>query len=204
MVAEAAQAFRGNRWSGLCWIDIETTCVDELDSCAGILEVGLLRTDDHLEIVDELAVTLPRTDPTARAGWAEWSQETHAKNGLAYLTPDTAAEQMVYDFMESHWPAGSGEASRPRMAGSCLTFERKWLGARWNYLLERFHYSPGFDMRSIRRFVESLPGGVELVEYHAQRVPKLHRALADLRNNVRELRDYLRLLGWAPGEVIRG
>jgi len=164
------------------WLDLEMTGL-EPESCA-IVEVAALITGPDLEPRDEFErvvwqpeEVLQRMEPIVR--------EMHAKSGLTDRIRASAhslreTERDLFDLVARHCGPGEG-----LLAGNTIHHDRRFL-ARYMPLVERYLSYRQVDVSSLklltRAWYPESPG--------FQKPESNHRALADIRASIAELRYY--------------
>lgn len=164
------------------WLDLEMTGLDP-ESCA-IVEVAALITGPDLEPRDEFErvvwqpdEVLARMEPIVR--------EMHAKSGLTDRVRASAhslreTERDLFDLVARHCGPGEG-----LLAGNTIHHDRRFL-ARYMPLVERYLSYRQVDVSSLklltRAWYPESPG--------FQKPESNHRALADIRASIAELRYY--------------
>lgn len=169
----------------LVWVDLEMTGLDpERDV---ILEIAVIVTDGDLEIVEEgpdLVVTQPEE---ALAAMGTVVADMHAKSGLDAAVRTSAvtlavAEQQVLAFVRGHVPS----AKSAPLAGNSIATDRAFL-RRWMPELETHLHYRNVDVSTVkelaRRWYPDAKKG-------APEKGGGHRALADIRESIDELRYY--------------
>ncbi len=164
------------------WLDLEMTGLDP-ESCA-IVEVAALVTGPELEPRDEFErvvwqpdEVLERMEPIVR--------EMHGKSGLTdriRASPHSLreTERDLFDLVARHCGPGEG-----LLAGNTIHHDRRFL-ARYMPLVERYLSYRQVDVSSLklltRAWYPESPG--------FQKPESNHRALADIRASIAELRYY--------------
>jgi len=157
----------------LLWLDIETTGLDE--HASRLLEVGMVLTDGNLNEVASVDVVIGWRDPHQMV-MCNFVRQMHTASGLL---DEVAASRMCLGEAEdllTAW-ARHHDAGGLVMAGSGVQFDRRWLAHVMPALAGMFHRR-SFDMTTLRYFHGEAKGTVP------------HRALGDLRQDIRTLRRY--------------
>jgi oligoribonuclease len=169
----------------LVWVDCEMTGLDLRRDA--LIEIAALVTDSELRILDDgidLVITAPEellTDmqPVVR--------DMHATSGLteavrASTTTVGEAEQLVLDHLRKHVP----EARTVPLCGNSIATDRAFLARDMPELDAYLHYRM-VDVSSIKELCRRWYPRV----YFSQPQKGLsHRALADVKESIRELRYY--------------
>ena len=169
----------------LVWIDCEMTGLDLGRDT--LIEVAALVTDADLNVLgDGVDVVIHATDE-ALAGMPEVVAAMHARSGLtdavrASTVTIAAAERMVLDYVRAHVP----EARTAPLCGNSIATDRSFIARDMGELDGFLHYRM-VDVSSIKELCRRWYPRV----YFAQPPKGLaHRALADIRESIRELRYY--------------
>ncbi|MDR7301078.1 oligoribonuclease [Haloactinomyces albus] len=171
----------------LVWIDCEMTGLD-LGSDA-LVEIAALVTDADLNILGEGVDIVIHADDDTLAGMPEVVREMHERSGLTDEVRNSAvsladAEQQVLDYLRRHLPDGR---SAP-LAGNSIATDRGFIARDMPALDAYLHYRM-VDVSSIKELCRRWFPRV----YYAQPEKGLaHRALADVRESIRELAYYRR------------
>lgn len=167
----------------LVWTDVETTCLDEGATNAGIVEVAVVFTTPHLEELERASYLITDAPPPAR--WDPYVRAMHERTGLledlikrsstkhTYGTLIEVEEDIVQK-LRSHKRADSQlDRHKPRIAGFSIgNFDFLWLKK----------FMPGFTQRLSHRVLDvgSIVGPIRW--YDVDPLPHkdtAHRAAAD-------------------------
>ena len=167
----------------MLWVDLEMTGLDPIED--RILEVAAIVTDwDFNEIAHYTAVK--KVGPNlikprlfgyfgVRYRWvgaALLAQNLEVKHGRT-------VENELLDFIEEHF----GDDERVLLAGNSIHQDRKFIENEWTRLNERLHYRM-LDVSAWKVVFEG--------KYRKKFAkPEEHRALADIRGSIEELKYYL-------------
>ena len=168
----------------LVWIDCEMTGLDlEKDA---LIEVAALVTDSDLNVLGEGVDVVVKPPPGALEQMIPLVREMHEKSGLLdELDSGTTladAEEQVLAYIQEHCPDGS----RPPLAGNTVATDRLFL-ARDMPALEQFLHYRIVDVSSIKELSRRW---YPRVYFNAPKKSGGHRALADIRESIAELRYY--------------
>jgi oligoribonuclease len=169
----------------LVWMDCEMTGLDLRRDA--LIEIAVLVTDSELNVLDEgidLVIAAPgelldTMQPVVR--------DMHTASGLtdavrASIVTITAAEQLVLDYLRKHVP----DARTVPLCGNSIATDRAFLARDMPELDGYLHYRM-VDVSSIKELCRRWYPRV----YFSQPQKGLaHRALADIRESIRELRYY--------------
>ena len=169
----------------LVWLDLEMTGLDvERDT---IVEIAALVTDADLQPRDEGIDLIVHQPDAALAAMGDFVREMHTKSGLlpaiSASTLDLAtAGTQVLEYVRTHVP----EAGTAPLCGNSIGVDRRFLGRYLPELDNYLHYR-SIDVSSFKELArrwypaayKKRPGKAET-----------HRALADVRESIRELAYY--------------
>ena len=169
----------------LVWIDCEMTGLDvEKDS---LVEIAVLVTDSDLNVLDEqgLGVVIkPRKESLAQMG--DYVTQMHQESGLFDLLDSgldvEQAEDKILDYVKSFAP----EAGTAPLAGNSIGTDRMFLNRYMPKLDAHLHYR-NVDVSSIKELTRRW---YPKVYFQLPKKSGGHRALADIRESIAELRYY--------------
>jgi len=169
----------------LVWVDCEMTGLDLRRDA--LIEIAALVTDSELRILDE-GIDLVITAPAELLdGMQPVVQEMHAHSGLtdavrASTITVAQAEQLVLEHLRTHVP----DARTVPLCGNSIATDRAFLARDMPELDGFLHYRM-VDVSSIKELCRRWYPRV----YFSQPQKGLaHRALADIKESIRELRYY--------------
>ena len=169
----------------LVWVDCEMTGLDLRRDA--LIEIAVLVTDSELRVLDE-GVDIVITAPYELLdGMLPVVREMHAGSGLteavrASTTTVAEAEQTVLDYLHKHVP----DARTVPLCGNSIATDRAFLARDMPELDAFLHYRM-VDVSSIKELCRRWYPRV----YFSQPQKGLaHRALADVKESIRELRYY--------------
>ena len=168
----------------IVWVDCEMTGL-ELGSDA-LVEVACVVTDAELNELDAGVTVVIRPPDAPFAEMPQVVRDMHTASGLIEEIPLgttlAAAEKVVLDYVRSHVP----EPRKAPLAGSSVYVDRGFLARDMPELDAYLHYRL-IDVSSIKELVRRWYPRV----YFASPPKKgNHRALADARESIAELRYY--------------
>jgi oligoribonuclease (3'-5' exoribonuclease) len=174
----------------LIFADTETTGL--IPKGGHILELALVAVElpTFREVAHMTRVIRPPQWPTVRRNLHERVERMHAASGLLFELdnadplPLSEHEQYACNFVQHHAP--KTRSWHTPLAGGNQSFERKWFEEHMPKLLDKFHYRP-FEVRTITLLQEWVFGEVF--------VESPHRALADCRKAILDVRTFLGLEG---------
>ncbi|WP_415933646.1 oligoribonuclease [Varibaculum cambriense] len=179
----------------LVWIDCEMTGLDLEQDC--LVEVAVIITDGQTKIVDEGIDLLIKPTTAALENMGDFVREMHTKSGLLKELESPAAlelaeaEKQVLDYIK-HFVPGKGQAL---LAGNSVGTDKQFLEKEMPQVISHLHYRL-VDVSSVKELAKRW---YPRAFYHAPEKHGGHRALADIRESIQELRYYRKVL-WPAGE----
>lgn len=169
----------------LAWLDLEMTGLDvERDA---IVEVAVLVTDTELAALDDGLQLVVHQPPDVLARMGDHVRRMHTRSGLlpdvaASTTSLATAGSEVLSYLRRHIPA----AGTVPLCGNSIGTDRRFL-ARFLPEVEAFLHYRSIDVSSLKElcrrwYPAAYKGRPTKVEEH--------RALADIRESIEELRYY--------------
>ena len=177
----------------LVWIDCEMTGLDlERDA---LIEIAALVTDGELSVLGEGVDVVMSCEESALENMPEVVRDMHAKSGLtdevrASTVTIAEAEQLVLTYLREHVP----DPGTAPLAGNTIATDRSFLARDMPELDKHLHYRM-VDVSSIKELARRW---FPRVFYAKPEKGLAHRALADIRESIRELAYYRRALFVAP------
>ncbi|WFE60360.1 oligoribonuclease [Micromonospora sp. WMMD712] len=171
----------------LVWIDCEMTGLD-LGRDA-LIEVAALVTDPDLNVLGDGVDVVVHADEAALAAMPEIVRTMHGKSGLTEEVRRSTvtlaeAEDLVLDYVTSHVK----DARSAPLCGNSIATDRGFIARDMPRLDAHLHYRM-IDVSSIKELCRRWYPRV----YFGQPKKGLaHRALADIRESIRELEYYRR------------
>ncbi|QLQ16368.1 MAG: oligoribonuclease [Micropruina sp.] len=176
----------------LVWIDCEMTGLDL--SADVLVEVAALVTDADLNVLGEGVDVVIKPPAAALAQMGDFVRTMHEKSGLLPLLENGAsledAEAQVLDYVRRHVP----EARRAPLAGNTIGTDRMFLARDMPTLEAHVHYR-NVDVSSIKELARRW---FPRAYYNTPAKSGNHRALADIRESIEELRYYREAVFVAP------
>lgn len=182
------------KYDRIVWIDCEMTGLDPNRHV--IVEIAALVTDAQLNILGDGVDIVVHASETELAQMDSFVTEMHASSGLTEeirrSTVDVnEAERMVLDYIRQWVPA---ERQAP-LAGNSIASDRGFIN-RYMPELDQFLHYRMIDVSSLKELARRWYPRV----YFGQPEKGMsHRALADIRESIRELEFYRRAM-LVPGE----
>ena len=168
----------------IVWIDCEMTGLDL--GADALIEVAALVTDFDLNVLGDGIDIIVKPPPEAIDQMNDFVREMHEKSGLSRELDSGVtlqeAEERVLAYIKEHCPDGS----RPPLAGNTVATDRAFL-ARDTPELEAFLHYRIVDVSSIKELSRRW---FPRAYYNAPAKNGGHRALADIRESIEELRYY--------------
>lgn len=169
------------------WIDCEMTGLDL--SKDKLIEIAALVTDSELNILGEGVDIVIHADDDALANMPAVVTDMHAKSGLtdevrASTVTLEEAEQRVLAYIKEHVPV----AGTVPLAGNSIATDRGFISRDMTALDTYLHYRM-IDVSSIKELSRRWYPRI----YYGQPAKGLaHRALADIKESIKELQYYRR------------
>jgi oligoribonuclease len=167
----------------LIWIDLEMTGLKPDTDV--IIEMATIVTDADLRIVAEGPVIAIHQPDTVLEGMDEWNKRTHGASGLITRVRESkytmaSAEQRTLEFVRA-----LVEPNASPMCGNSICQDRRFL-ARYMPTLEGFFHYRNLDVSTLKELARRwAPGIVPGFSKQGE-----HKALADIRESIRELEYY--------------
>ena len=196
--SNAANGANGNgtpaKYDRIVWIDCEMTGLDPQKHV--IVEIAALVTDADLNILGEGVDVVVHASETDLAQMDAYVTEMHNSSGLTEEIRESAvdvneAERIVLDYIREWVP----NARQAPLAGNSIASDRGFI-RRYMPDLEDFLHYRMIDVSSLKELARRWYPRV----YFGQPEKGMsHRALADIRESIRELEFYRRAM-MVPGE----
>ena len=168
----------------IVWVDCEMTGLD-LGSDA-LVEIACVITDANLAELDEGVTVVIRPPDSAFDAMPDLVRDMHTASGLITEIPGgttiAEAEQVVLDYVKKHVP----DTRKAPLAGSSVYVDRGFLARDMPELDAHLHYRL-IDVSSIKELVRRW---YPRVYFNSPPKTGNHRALADTRESIAELRYY--------------
>jgi len=169
----------------LVWIDCEMTGLDLTKDA--LIEIAALVTDAELNVLGDGVDVVIHTDDATLAGMPDVVREMHTRSGLTEEVRRSTvtlaeAERQVMEYVREHVP----DARAAPLAGNSIATDRGFIARDMPLLDAHLHYRM-VDVSSIKELCRRWYPRI----YYAQPGKGLaHRALADIRESIRELAYY--------------
>ncbi|PWF42445.1 oligoribonuclease [Massilia glaciei] len=181
-MAAPAVPVRPNEFN-LVWCDMEMTGLDPDTDL--IIEVAVVVTDMHLNIIAEGPVFAIHQSDEALDKMDAWNKGTHGRSGLiervkASTVTEAQAEAELIAFLKQYVPAGKSP-----MCGNTICQDRRFM-VRGMPKLEAFFHYRNLDVSTLKELCKRWkPEIVSGFKKHQK-----HTALADILESVAELAYY--------------
>ncbi len=175
----------GHGMDRLVWIDCEMTGLDLVHD--RLIEVAVLVTDGELTVLDEGLDLVIEAPAEALDAMVPVVQQMHQESGLTEAVRAASltvadAEQQVLAYIQQFVP----EAGKAPLCGNSIATDRSFL-ARDMPALDAFLHYRMIDVSSVKELARRW---YPRAYYNAPAKQGGHRALADIRESVEELRYY--------------
>lgn len=169
----------------LVWLDLEMTGLDVTRHV--IVEIAALVTDGELEPLDDGIDVIVHQPPTALAEMDDFVQKMHTRSGLipeieASTVSLADAGAQALEYIRLH----VSDAGVAPMCGNSIGVDRRFLDHQLPELDQFLHYR-SIDVSSFKELCRRWYPGVYKKRPHKA---ETHRALADVRESIAELRYY--------------
>ncbi|HEV7896833.1 MAG TPA: oligoribonuclease [Planosporangium sp.] len=177
----------------LVWIDCEMTGLDLAHDA--LIEVAVVVTDPDLKLLDDGVDVVIHANDALLDGMVDVVREMHERSGLtdavrASTVTMAEAEDIILAYVRRHVP----EPRTAPLCGNSIATDRGFLARDMPRLDAHLHYRM-VDVSSIKELTRRWYPRV----YFGQPAKGLeHRALADIRESVRELEYYRRTVFVPP------
>jgi oligoribonuclease len=177
----------------LVWIDCEMTGLDLRHDA--LIEIAALVTDGDLHVLGEGVDLVIHADESALSAMPDVVRDMHARSGLTNEVRRSTltlreAQDRVLDYIRMHVP----EPRTSPLAGNSIATDRGFLARDMPELDAHLHYRM-VDVSSIKELCRRW---FPRVFYAKPEKGMAHRALADIRESIRELDYYRRTLFVPP------
>jgi oligoribonuclease len=168
----------------LVWIDLEMTGLStENDE---IVEIAAIVTEADLTEIDEGICFVVKPGEAALANMDDFVTNMHTESGLITEIPDglslADAQEKVLSYIKEHIP----EEGKGQLAGSSIYVDRGFLAKYMPEIDQYLHYRL-IDVSSIKELTRRW---YPKVYFNTPEKTGNHRALADIRESIAELRYY--------------
>lgn len=176
----------------IVWIDCEMTGLDLTKDA--LIEVAALVTDYELQPLGTGVDVVIRPEPEALAQMSDFVRAMHTDSGLLEVLADgvtmAEAQQTVLGYIREHAPTPGKSA----LGGNTVGTDRAFLARDMPELEGHLHYR-NIDVSSVKELARRW---YPRTFHHAPAKHGGHRALADIKDSVAELRYYREAVFVAP------
>jgi oligoribonuclease len=177
----------------LVWIDCEMTGLDLRHDA--LIEIAALVTDGELRVLGDGVDLVIHADESLLSGMPDVVRDMHARSGLTDEVRRSSvtlreAEDQVLAYVREHVP----DVRTAPLAGNSIATDRSFLARDMPELDSHLHYRM-VDVSSIKELCRRW---FPRVFYAKPEKGMAHRALADIRESIRELDYYRRTLFVPP------
>lgn len=167
----------------LVWLDMEMTGLDP--ERERIIEVAVVVTDAHLEIIAEGPVLVIHQPDSLLDAMDNWNRSTHGKSGLidkvkASTLTEAEAEQQLLAFLRQYVPPGKSP-----LCGNTIGQDRRFM-VRYMPELEAFFHYRNLDVSTLKELARRWKPEV----YKGFAKHSRHEALADIHESIEEMKYY--------------
>jgi len=167
----------------LVWLDMEMTGLDP--ERERIIEVAVVVTDAHLEIIAEGPVLVVHQPDCLLDAMDNWNRSTHGKSGLidkvkASTLTEAEAEQQLLTFLRQYVPPGKSP-----LCGNTIGQDRRFM-VRYMPELEAFFHYRNLDVSTLKELARRWKPEV----YRGFIKHSRHEALADIHESIEEMKYY--------------
>lgn len=168
----------------IVWIDCEMTGLSLVDDA--LIEVAALVTDSELTVLGDGVDVVIRPPDAALAQMRDVVRQMHTSSGLLEELPEgttmAEAEEAVLAYVRAHVP----DARKAPLAGNSVSTDRGFLARDMPLLEDHLHYRI-IDVSSIKELSRRW---YPRAYFASPDKNGNHRALADIRESIAELRYY--------------
>lgn len=169
--------------TNLIWVDLEMTGLDP--DTDHILEIAVVVTDKHLNVLAEGPVVAIHQPPSVLAKMDEWNVSHHTKSGLVERVAesklhDCDAEKALLEFLGDYVPP-----QKSPMCGNSICQDRRFMH-RFMPELERYFHYRNLDVSTLKILAKLwFPGTLK-----SNKKKTKHQALSDIYDSIDELKFY--------------
>ncbi len=168
----------------LIWLDLEMTGLSVEDSC--IIEIATVVTDAALVELAVGPVLAIHQDDAILAAMDDWNTKQHARSGLSDAVRTSATDTRTAELETLSFLRRYVHKGQVPLCGNTIHHDRRFL-SRYMPELEAFFHYRNVDVSSLRELARRWYP--ELVQRRTGEQSG-HRALADVRDSIRELSYY--------------
>jgi oligoribonuclease len=167
----------------LIWVDMEMTGLNpDTDK---IIEVAVVITDSHLNIIAESPSYAIKQKDEILAGMDKWNQSTHGRSGLIDRVKTTenteqSTEKELLEFIKKYT-----YAQKSPMCGNSICQDRRFMYRYMPKLEAYFHYR-NVDVSTLKELAKRWKA--DIIKGFEKK--QLHTALADIHESIQEMAYY--------------
>ena len=182
-MTESATAITDDKSANLIWIDLEMTGLDTTRD--HIIEIATVVTDKNLNEIAEGPVLTVHQPAAIMDAMDEWNTRHHGDSGLTARVLGSEltladAESATIEFLQQHVTPGKSP-----MCGNSICQDRRFMAREMPALEDYFHYR-NLDVSTLKILAQIWAPAVA----SSYTKESSHRALADIRDSISELRYY--------------
>ena len=171
------------RATNLIWIDLEMTGLDTQNDT--IIEIATIVTDKHLNELAEGPVVAIHQPRDVMDAMDDWNTRQHGESGLTERVLASAVTVRQAELATLEFLSGWVEPGASPMAGNSICQDRRFLAREMPELERYFHYR-NLDVSTLKILAQLW--APEVAAGFSKESD--HRALADIRDSIAELRWY--------------
>lgn len=168
----------------LVWIDCEMTGLNPEADC--LVEVAVVITNSELEILDDGIDVVIKPRPESWANMNDFVRNMHTESGLVNEIDNGLsledAQKIILEYIQRFVP----NAKEAPLAGNTIGTDRMFINRYLPQVDEYLHYR-NIDVSSIKELTRRW---YPRVYFQLPKKAGGHRALADIRESIQELRYY--------------
>jgi oligoribonuclease len=169
--------------NNLIWIDMEMTGLDPVKD--RIIEVAIIVTTPHLEIIKEAPVYVIHQDSSIMNSMDEWNTNTHKKSGLTEKVRLSNHDEAFVELELVNFLGQFVDKNKSPMCGNSICQDRRFM-ANYMPLLESYFHYRNLDVSVFKELTKRWKP--ELIKSFKKQAK--HEALEDVRESIEELRFY--------------
>jgi oligoribonuclease len=167
----------------LIWLDMEMSGL--LPDSDVILEVAMVITDQHLNVVAESPVLVVHQPDPILDSMDDWNKKHHGKSGLIERVKESShsvaeVEELMLAFVKKYVPKGKSP-----MCGNSICQDRRFM-ARYMPRLEAYFHYRNLDVTVFKELAKRW----RPVLYNGFKKVSRHEALSDIYESIDELKYY--------------
>lgn len=170
--------------NNLVWIDLEMSGLDPQNDT--ILEIAMIITDGNLAVIDEGPHLIIHQPDSVLDTMDQWCKDTHGASGLTKAVQESTitikqAEKQTFERIKQYCPPQEG-----MLSGNTIWQDRNFLHQYMPRITNYMHYKL-LDVTGIQQAVKRWYPNSLYAEF---KKAESHRALADIRESIEELKHY--------------